>query len=110
MGQSRAVAETLMRQYPSHITAITEVAKEDLKETKPLKLLARLQMEAKKYTDAVRTCEQARKIDPNDTYWVQQLMPLYVRTRKVYVPGRLPLCQVLRPVPPVTGRTCQPRP
>ena len=55
---------------------------DDLKETKPLKLLARLQYETKKYPQAARTCERGRKIDPHDTGWILLLAKIYVKTEQ----------------------------
>jgi cellulose synthase operon protein C len=54
-------------------------ANADLKDTKPLKLLALLQYNAKKFTEAARTCERARKIDPHETAWIKELMKIYTK-------------------------------
>lgn len=59
---------------------LDSVAADDLKDTKPLKLLALLQYNGKKYPQAARTCERARKIDPHDPLWIKELMKIYLKT------------------------------
>ena len=61
---------------------LDSVATDDLKETKPLKLLAKMQIEQKQFAQAVRTGERARKIDPHDSVWIVQLGKLYVKTEQ----------------------------
>lgn len=97
---AKELAEKVLRKMPRHPTAayvkaltlldekrqedayalLDELANDDLKETKPLKLLAKMQMEAKKDNQAVRTCERARKIDPHDPSWIVALGKLYIKT------------------------------
>lgn len=59
---------------------LNAIATEDLKDTKPLKLLLRLQNSEKNFNKAVQTCERARKIDPHDPYWIMELYKIYVKT------------------------------
>jgi tetratricopeptide (TPR) repeat protein len=47
---------------------------------KPLRLLAKFQMESKKFTEAARTYEQARKADPHDPAWLVALGKLYLKS------------------------------
>ena len=51
-----------------------------MNDTKPLKLLALLQYNAKNYLQAARTCEKARKIDPNDPALIKELMKIHIKT------------------------------
>jgi predicted Zn-dependent protease len=53
---------------------------DDPKDARPLKLLGKLQFEAKKYTAAARTFERCRKLEPFDTSWLVQLAKCYVKT------------------------------
>lgn len=97
---AKDLAEKVLRKMPRHPTAgyikaltlidekrhedalalLDELANDDLKETKPLKLLAKMQMEAKQDNQAIRTCERARKIDPHDPAWIITLGKLYSKT------------------------------
>ncbi len=97
---AKDLAEKVLRNMPRHPTAayvkaltlidekrfedayslLDSVVTDELKETKPLELLAKLQLEAKKEAQAVRTCERARKIDPHDPTWIVKLGKLYVKT------------------------------
>ncbi len=54
-------------------------ANANLKDTKALRLLALLQYNTKKYAQAARTCERARKIDPHDTAFIKELMKIYTK-------------------------------
>jgi tetratricopeptide (TPR) repeat protein len=97
---ARALADTVLRKDPNNPAAayvkalllIEEgkndiaynllddlAANADLKDTKPLKLLALLQYNAKKYPQAARTCERARTIDPHDTAFIKELMKIYTK-------------------------------
>jgi tetratricopeptide (TPR) repeat protein len=58
------------------------VANDELKDTKPLKLLVKLQLEGMKYDLAAKTCELARKIDPHEPYWIVQLSKIYAKTEQ----------------------------
>lgn len=53
---------------------------DDLKDARPLKLLGKLQFEAKKYTAAAKTYERGRKLEPYDTTWLAQLAKVYLKT------------------------------
>ena len=64
------------------ISLLDSVANDDLKDTKPLKLYAKLQFDGKKYAQAATTCERGRKIDPNDTTWIKLLGVIYVQTKQ----------------------------
>lgn len=59
---------------------LDSIATDDLKDTKPLKLLATLQYNSKKFAQAARTCERARKIDPHDPAWIKELVKVYLKT------------------------------
>ncbi len=63
-------------------TLLDTVAADDLKDTKPLKLLVKLQVNGKKFPQAARTCERARKIDPNEQSWIVLLGALYEKTKQ----------------------------
>jgi tetratricopeptide (TPR) repeat protein len=52
---------------------------DDLKDARPLKLLGKLQFEAKKFEAAARTFERCRKLEPYDTSWLIQLGKIYIK-------------------------------
>ena len=99
---AKELAEEVLGKDPKNVTAICVKANsligegspdvayslldsintDDLKSTKPLKLLAKLQISTKKFPQAVRTCERARKIDPHDPGWLKLLGDLYVKTKQ----------------------------
>ena len=99
---AKELAEKVLKNMPRHPTAayvkaltlmdekrfedayslLDSVATDDLKDTKPLKLLVKMQYDAKKFAQAARTCERARKIDPHDPTWIVQLGKLYVKTEQ----------------------------
>ncbi len=58
------------------------IARDDLKDSKPLKLLALLQYNSKKFPQAAVTLERARKIDPHDPHWTRELMKVYIQTKE----------------------------
>ncbi|MBM3993290.1 MAG: tetratricopeptide repeat protein [Planctomycetes bacterium] len=64
---------------PSRAISLLE-SLEDLKDTKPLKLLIKLQVDTMKHEQAITTCEKARKIDPHDPTLVGTLAKLYSKT------------------------------
>lgn len=64
------------------ISLLDSIATDDLKDTKPLKLYAKLQYEGKKFAQAVITCERGRRIDPHDSTWIALLSKLYVKTEQ----------------------------
>jgi tetratricopeptide (TPR) repeat protein len=98
--EAQALVDKVLQKSPRHPTAayvkarilldskqgedayalLDSVATDDLKDTKPLKLFVKLQFDAKKYAQAARTCELARKIDPHESYWIIQLSKIYVKT------------------------------
>ena len=98
--EAKELAEKVLGRDPKHPTAITVkamvliddgkpdiaydvldgIATDALKDTKPLKLLLRLQLRSEKYPQAVRTCERARKIDPHDAYWILESAKVYEKT------------------------------
>ncbi|MCI0641649.1 MAG: tetratricopeptide repeat protein [Gemmataceae bacterium] len=49
----------------------------DCNDIKPLKLLARIQFENKKFSQAAETLERCRKLDPDDSSWLRQLAKIY---------------------------------
>jgi tetratricopeptide (TPR) repeat protein len=53
---------------------------DDMKDARPLKLLGKLQFEAKKYTAAAQTYERCRKLEPYETAWLSQLAKVYLKT------------------------------
>jgi cellulose synthase operon protein C len=53
---------------------------DDTKDAHPLKLLGKLQFDAKKYTDAAQTYERCRKLEPFETAWLSQLAKVYLKT------------------------------
>ncbi len=61
------------------LALLDSVANDDLKDTKPLKLLALMQFNAKKYPQAARTVERARKIDPHDPMWIKEQMKITLK-------------------------------
>jgi tetratricopeptide (TPR) repeat protein len=61
---------------------LDSVATDELKDTKPLRLLVKLQFNAKKYPQAARTCERARKIDPHEQSWIVELAKIYTKTEQ----------------------------
>lgn len=97
---AKELADKVLRQDPKHpiaayvkaLTLIDEgkaetaysvldaVATDELKDTKPLKLLVKLQLNAKKLPQAIRTCERARKIEPHEQSWIVMLGALYEKT------------------------------
>ncbi len=99
--EAKDLVEAVLRKEPNQPIAVTvkaliliddgkpdiaydlldSIATNNLKDTKPLKLLLRLQLNGKKLPQAARTCERARKIDPHDTYWVLESIKLYDKTR-----------------------------
>jgi tetratricopeptide (TPR) repeat protein len=100
--EAKELAEKVLRNMPRHATAayvkartlldekrfedayslLDSVATDELKETKPLELLVKMQYDAKKYAQAARTAERARKIDPHDPRWIVQLAKIYVKTEQ----------------------------
>lgn len=68
------------KRYDDAYALLDDIATGDPKDTKPLKLLAKIQFEQKKYSQAARTCERARKIDPHEPAWIKTLAELYVKT------------------------------
>jgi cellulose synthase operon protein C len=62
------------------VSTLEALAKEELTDTKPLKLLALLQYNAKNYRQAARACERGRKIDPHDPVLLIQLKNCYEKT------------------------------
>lgn len=98
--EAKELVDKVLRQDPKHPTAVyvkaliligdqkadaaysllDSIATEDLKDPRPLKELVKLQVQGKKFPQAVRTCELARKIDPNETSWVTLLGMLYAKT------------------------------
>lgn len=62
------------------VSLLENLAKEELTDTKPLKLLALLQYNAKNYRQAARACERGRKIDPHDPVLLIQLKNCYEKT------------------------------
>jgi Flp pilus assembly protein TadD len=58
------------------------VADDNLKDTKPIKLLVTIQLNAKKFAQAARTCERARKLDPHEPSWVILLGVIYQKTEQ----------------------------
>jgi tetratricopeptide (TPR) repeat protein len=99
---AKELAEKVLRNMPRHPTAayvkartlldekrfedayslLDSVATDELKETKPLELLVKMQYDAKKYAQAARTVERARKIDPHDPSWIVQLGKIYAKTEQ----------------------------
>jgi tetratricopeptide (TPR) repeat protein len=75
-------ARTLLdeKRFEDAYSLLDSVATDELKETKPLELLVKMQYDAKKYAQAARTAERARKIDPHDPSWIVQLAKIYVKT------------------------------
>jgi tetratricopeptide (TPR) repeat protein len=63
------------------VTILEGIANNDLKDTKPLKLLALLQYNSMKFPQAAKTCELARTIDPHDPYWIKELQKVYIKTQ-----------------------------
>jgi lipopolysaccharide biosynthesis regulator YciM len=53
---------------------------EATKDTRPLKLLGKLQFETKKYAAAAVTYERCRKLEPFDPFWISQLSKCYTKT------------------------------
>jgi tetratricopeptide (TPR) repeat protein len=53
---------------------------DDMKDARPLKLLGKLQFEAKKYNAAAKTYERCRKLEPFEPAWLGQLAKVYVKT------------------------------
>jgi cellulose synthase operon protein C len=98
--EAKELADKVLRDDPRHATAayvkaltlidenkadtaysvLDAVATDDLKDTKPLKLLLKLQVSAKKLPQAARTCERARKIDPDEPSWIMALGQIYEKT------------------------------
>jgi tetratricopeptide (TPR) repeat protein len=52
---------------------------EDTRDARPLKLLGKLQFEAKKYDAAAKTFERCRKLEPYDPGWLAQLGKIYLK-------------------------------
>ena len=61
--------------------ALDSINNDELKDPKPLKLLAQLQIAQKKYPQAATTCERARKLDPHEPFWIIQLGKVYTQTK-----------------------------
>ncbi len=98
--EAKELADKVLRDDPRHPTAayvkaltlldegkaetaysvLDAIATDDLKDTKPLKLLLKLQINAKKLPQAARTCERARKIDPDEPSWIMALGAIYEKT------------------------------
>ena len=53
---------------------------EDTKDTRPLKILGKLQFEAKKFAAAAVTYERCRKLEPFEPQWIGQLAKCYTKT------------------------------
>jgi tetratricopeptide (TPR) repeat protein len=51
-------------------------------DTRPLKLLGKLQFEAQKYSAAARTYERCRKLEPHETAWLTALAKSYIKTEE----------------------------
>ncbi len=99
---AKLLADSVLRKEPRHIEAVVVKAKllldegstdvayslldsvnnDNLKDTRPLALLAKLQVAGKKFTQAERTAERARKIDPHDPNWIKALAKIYVQTEQ----------------------------
>jgi tetratricopeptide (TPR) repeat protein len=98
---ARELADKVLEKEPRHATAtyvkalilidegkqqgaydlLETISKDDLKDTKPLKLFLQLQLNQKNNPQAVLTCERARKIDPHEPFWIIQLGKLYALTK-----------------------------
>ncbi|MSU79809.1 MAG: tetratricopeptide repeat protein [Gemmataceae bacterium] len=99
---AKELADKVLRKQPRHVEAVVVKAKllmdegssdiayqlldsvnnDELKDTKPLALLAKIQVAGKKFTQAARTAERARKIDPHDPNWIKALAKIYVQTEQ----------------------------
>jgi tetratricopeptide (TPR) repeat protein len=99
---AKELTDKVLRQEPRHPTAVyvksllfvdegerdkaysllDTINNDEIKDTKPLKLLAQLQMNMKKYPQAATTCERGRKIDPHEQFWILQLAKIYVQTKE----------------------------
>jgi tetratricopeptide (TPR) repeat protein len=97
---AKELSEKVLRNLPRHPTAayvkaltlldekrfddayslLDSVATDELKDTKPLQLLVKMQYESKKFAQAARASELARKIDPHDPIWIVQLGKIYQKT------------------------------
>jgi predicted Zn-dependent protease len=64
------------------MSLLDSIATENLKDTKPLKLYAKLQVQSKKFVQAGITAERGRKIDPNDPSWILLLSQIYTQTKQ----------------------------
>jgi cellulose synthase operon protein C len=53
---------------------------DDMKDARPLKLLGKLQYEAKKYAGAAKTFERCRQLEPFEPSWLGQLAKVYLKT------------------------------
>lgn len=51
-------------------------------DTRPLKLLGKLQMQSKKYEQAARTFERGRELEPNEPSWLGELAKAYMKTEQ----------------------------
>lgn len=52
------------------------------RDTRPLKLLGKLQMQAKKYEQAAQTFERGRALEPNEPSWLGELAKAYTKTEQ----------------------------
>jgi tetratricopeptide (TPR) repeat protein len=60
-------------------TLLENGVSDETKDTRPLKLLGKLQFEAKKYNAAARTFERCRKLEPYEPNWLKQLSAVYLK-------------------------------
>jgi tetratricopeptide (TPR) repeat protein len=77
------------KQPDSAYALLDSVVTDDLKDVAPLKVLADIQIATKKYSQAARTCERARKLDPHNVEWLKALTVLYVTHLKGTEPNKL---------------------
>jgi tetratricopeptide (TPR) repeat protein len=75
-------AMTLIAQRDTDLafTLLENGVSDETKDTRPLKLLGKLQFEAKKFNAAARTYERCRKLEPYEPAWLKQLAIVYVKT------------------------------
>ena len=98
--EAKELADQVLRNDPKQTTAVyvkaliligekkleaaysllDSIATDDLKDVRPLKELVKLQVAAKKFPQAILTCERARKIEPHEASWVTLLGMLYEKT------------------------------
>jgi tetratricopeptide (TPR) repeat protein len=63
------------------IAVLAASVAENPDEPKALKLLGKAQFDTKNFTDAAKSFESGRKLEPFDPYWLVQLAKVYVQTK-----------------------------